>query len=210
MKKKLEKSKEPRVSRKLKKALKQCINYYDGFFLSFPCVEGKFLKRKRCTKWMSRIIDRYESIESRKYMTQEEYEKAGPISKNALIIDRCISNIYYSKMSFNPKKTKRGYWKPKYYKKRGLIFTYFYMGVVYSKGAYVPKVRPKEAYYKSANLNEKKYIVTHERYNYKTLRFERIEEVPILQEEFDSKELRAKDLFLKYKDKKKINVVDLA
>ena len=210
MKKKFEKNKEPRVSRKLKKALKQCISYYDGFFLTYPCVEGKLYKRKRCTKWMSRVIDRYESLESRKYMSQEEYDAAGPISKKALLIDRCISNIYYSKRNCRRQKTSKGYWKPKHYKKRGLIFKYCYMGVVYPNGAYVPKVRPKDVYHRAGILNENKFIVTHERYNYITLRFDKIEEVPITQEEFKSKEITAKQLFMKYEINKIINDIEIA
>ena len=190
----------PKVSRKLKKALKQCIFYYDGFYLCLPSNYNK--KTIRHTKWMHRVIGRYDPICMRACMSEEEREKH-PITKNSKIIDRCISNIYYAP----DKKKKRPTLKE--WRLRGFIFTYSRNNIVYPKGAWIPKERPKEHYYKTANLNTKAYSVVHEVYDYKTRSHIVIERVPISQEEFADRELKAKYLFDAHIDRKTINDVEI-
>lgn len=176
----------PKISRKLKKALKQCIRYYDGFFL---CIPIDTRRKIRNTKWMHRVIDRYDAIASRPYIEEDELSKT-PITKNSAIIDRCISHIYYKE----PKKKKK---RPtlKEWRRRGYIFTYSRNNVVYPNGAWIPKERPQNQFYKTANLNTKTFSVVHEAYDYKTRSHKVIERVPISKEEFDNKELKLKSLF---------------
>lgn len=183
--------KKPKISRKLKKALKQCIFYYDGFYLTFP---GTKKHPVRKTKWMYRVIARYDAFESRPYMSEEELKKH-PITNTSKMIDCCITHIYYSdNSSYNRKRTLKDY------RKEGLIFVYARNGVVYPKGAWIPKKRPNGHYYKTFNFKTNEYKVVHELYDYKTIGFVCIEYVKISKDEFDNKNAKPKELFFKHKD----------
>jgi hypothetical protein len=190
----------PKISRKLKKALKQCIFYYDGFYLIFPGTKKHPVRR---TKWMYRVIGRYDAIGMRPYMSDDGLKKY-PITNTSKLIDRCITHIYYSdNSSYNRKR------RLKDYRKKGLIFVYARNGVVYPKGAWIPKERPKGHYYKTINCNTKECKVVHEIYDYKTRSYVCTEYVMISMDEFDDKNAKPKELFFNHKDTIIKNDVDI-
>jgi hypothetical protein len=175
-----------RLPRKLKKAVKRCVSYYDGYYVSSP-YKQRLKKGERFTKWMHRALDRYDQFY---YCETEEHKE----TKRGSIIDRCIADCYASHSFPRWRAT------PKWHRLRGEIFVYSYKGVIYHKGAWVPKVQPRDLYLKAAHLKTNEFMIVHEVYSYKELKHVTIEKVIISAEEFKGKE-KPLELFNKYKDR---------
>lgn len=201
---KLQKKNKKRLPRKLKKAVRQCVGYYDGYYLippTYPTCHSTKIRYKRRTKWIERACDRYDAL-------QFDWWDGKPPrlqTKRAKIIDEWLSHLYFV---LNYKLINKRYAQPrkisaKYHRLVGEIFVRFYKGVSYPNGAWVPKVQPADTYYRACSLKEdipdsEKWFVEHCVFSYKKLRHECAEKFFITKEEFDSKELSARKLFLKY------------
>ena len=197
--------KKSRLPRKLKKAVKQCVGYYDGYYLVPPTYPGSFdgrLHYKRRTKWIERACDRYDALEF------DWWDGKCPNfqSKRAKIIDEHLSHLYFVK---NVSRSRNKRYMPqrktslKWHREHGEIFVYARNGVVYPKGAWIPKEKPKDMYFRCCSMREdipveEKYMVTHSVYSYQLLRRVDVEKFFITKEEFDDKTESAAKLYMRY------------
>lgn len=193
-----------RLPRKLKKAVAQCVGYYDGFYLVPPSYPGLPIRYKRRTKWIERAVDRYDPLAFDWADTRFPQIQ----NKRGKMIDECISHLYYRQDYKNVGPNSKRYMPHrktslKWHREHREIFVHAWAGVVYPKGAWVPKERPKDTYYRACSMKEdipadEKFIVEHNVYSYEKLQHVRVEKFYITKEEFDDKEISARKLFLKY------------
>lgn len=180
-----------RLPRKLKKAAHLCTTYYDGYMVALPIWRYDRDVQRRHTKYMYRLCDRYWLY----WDWENGYDTHGLGHKRGELIRECLSDIYHAKRHYHI--------TLKHHKKCGEIFTYCWMGVVYPNGAWVPKVKPKDEYYrccypKGEKPESESYFVTRDEYSYEKLQRVRIEKFIITKEEFDDKNTSGCKLFLKY------------
>lgn len=194
-----------RLPRKLKKAVAQCVSYYDGFYLVPPSYPGLPIRYKRKTKWIERAVDRYDAMQFDWWDGSEPHFQ----SKRGKMIDEWLADLYYGQEYKDVGRPNNKRYMPhrktslKWHREHGEIFVHCWAGVVFPGGAWVPKVKPKDTYYRACSWKDKNnpvYIVEHNEYSYEKLQHVRIEKFYITKEEFDDKTLSARKLFLKYMD----------
>lgn len=173
-------AKNNRIPRKLKKAIKKMVFYYDGCHLCWD------YKQHRETRHMHKAFDIYLNVEE------------GQPSRRGKLIDNVIHGIYLRTCC-------QPYWKPtpKWYKKEGLIFVYYRDGHNFPGGKWIPKKRPDDTYHRSVKMKPKGYYVQRETYDYFN-GYQVVEEYEITEDEYIS-DVKTKELFLIYREKECFN-----
>lgn len=173
-----------RIPRKLKKAIKQIVKYYDGCFFA-PS------KGQRVTKWMQKAMDIYNDY----YFPEDNFK---PTRKGDIIEDL----IHYLYDLVNKQFKANAKW----HKKNGEIFVYYKEGNVYPGGKWIPKIKPKDYYSIYTDWEMNNPTVCKEVYSYKECRHIRVAEYHITKEEYENRDkMNIKELFNKYKNQE-VNV----
>lgn len=173
--------KKQRIQRKLKKAIKQIVNYYDGCYLALS-------KGQRVTKWMEKAMDIYNDYYFHYYFPEDNFKP----TRKGYIIEDLIHYLY----DLTNKQFKAN---AKWHKKNGEIFVYYKEGNVYPGGKWIPKIKPKDYYSIYTDWQMNNPTVCKEVYSYKECRHIRIAEYHITKEEYENRdEIGAKELFNKY------------
>lgn len=181
----MKKNNEKRLPRKLKKAAKNMLNYYDGVYLWFP-------RNERRTKAMYKLFWTYHSKGHDYYdygsFKSEKFQR----TKKGDILYEVLHDMFWTE-SVNYKGMTL-----KDHKKAGEIFVYYYAGCVYPGGAWVPKEKPKTYCTKGKNFQTGECFLYVNEYSYKTLKFEKVFEQKITEEEWNDKG-KYEELLKKYK-----------
>lgn len=172
-----------RLPRKLKKAIKKIVHYYDGCFLA-KCDSGRF------TKYMRKAIMYHDGYYER-YWGDKDFKE----TRRGKLIDELLPNVCRITHCYP-------FWKPtaKWHKKNGHIFVYYKDGYNFPNGKWVPKERPKDMYHRTLRCKDREYYVQRESYDY-LKGYQVVESYRITEEEWKDENIKTKELFKIYQEK---------